>query len=1356
MKHLKLILLLFTTFIICFSAKGSDITYNIRQISNRDGLSNSAVICLFQDKDRHLWIGTYDGLNKYDGTDIQIYKPDIKNPHSISGNVIRRIIESKNDFLWIMTKGGLNKYSKKKNKIEAYFNEFREDSSIACDNQGNFYILTPTGTLSFYDFDKNEFKEVDVQNLKPTKGWCSLMIDFNNKVWITNNGIIRQYMLKYSENNNIELEWIGNFDHPYRVTHIYYDKGTLLFVDQTGDLYFIESDEKEFIRNIRPAIAEYGNISAILFDGRDIVIGFDTNGVIKLNHKKEYEIEKLPINCGVFSLFKDDTQDILWVGTDGQGLYACAHDGYIFNGINLEELPLKSQRPVRAIFSDPYGDLWLGTKGNGIIRIKGYENTSEYSWQNVQHLSVQNGLSNNAVFTFEMSTKNNVLWIGSSGPELNYYSFDDKKIHTLKNNDPISFVEVHNIIETSDTILWVSSQFSMLKVKIRKIGNMIETLNVKQYLFDIKDKQLYNKIYSVYQENDSIMWLAMRGNGAIRFNNVNGNYQLTTFNTKDGIAPMNDILSIHMDKNHTLWFGSSYGISSYKSLIDGNFLYKNYNENDGLLNNTIHGILESDNGLLWLSSNMGIILFDPVNETFQNFNQKSGMKVIEFSDNAYFKDEKTSKLFFGGIDGIVWIVQGESKKNNFVPPISFNKLYILNEEVNMDDFLIKKHGKEYLQFKHNQNFFTLSFSTNDFAKGVDRKFSYMLENFNEVWMNTDSREAQFTNIPPGEYTLKVKYGNESNQESQIASLNIIILPPWYMSLYAKLFYTLLIISLIVFLFRYLTKRYENKKIEMTQQLDRKYKEEMYENKLRFFTNITHEFCTPLTLIHAPSEKLLNYKGSDEFIKKYAHIIKSNTERLNNLVQEIIDFRRMETGNKIVKIENCDINEICDEIMSTFTTLSEENNIKFGLDINDHITWNSDHNCIRTILNNLISNAFKYTPAGGSININIKIENEELVLKVYNTGKGIKEEDIPYIFNRYSVLDNIKENSIKGLSSRNGLGLAISKSMIDLLEGNIQVNSQFGEYAEFIVRFPSLEIEGIEILDSLNKEIFKSQSSTHLSLNNEPRHYDKIKSNENISQDSDGRPKILIVDDNEEIRWVLKDILEDDYFIITAKDGNEGFEQLTNNMPELVITDIMMPNQDGISMTKQIKINPYTMHIPIIVISVKSAIDDKIESIESGADAYISKPFDIQFLKTMVRQLIEKHKKLKEYYNSTASSFNYLNGQLLPKEDRDFIHTVVRTIDQNIGDIEFSPEDLAESLSISLRSLYRKFKDLGLLSPKDFIKKQRIEYSAKLLLSTNLTISEIMYSAGFATRSHFYKEFTRRYNQSPTEYREEKM
>ena len=518
----------------------------------------------------------------------------------------------------------------------------------------------------------------------------------------------------------------------------------------------------------------------------------------------------------------------------------------------------------------------------------------------------------------------------------------------------------------------------------------------------------------------------------------------------------------------------------------------------------------------------------------------------------------------------------------------------------------------------------------------------------------------------------------------------------------------------------------------------------YEGKLRFFTNITHEFCTPLTLIYGPCERILHHENSDVFIKKYAQIIKSNTERLNSLIQEVIDFRRMETGNQTCHIQELNISELSQEIIESFSELSEQNSILLQTDVSPNIIWISDNSCFTKILNNLISNAFKYTPEKGTILISVKVINAKLEVKVYNTGKGISKENIPLIFNRYSVLDNIKENSIKGLSSRNGLGLAICHSMVELLQGIIKVESEVNQYAQFTVTLPQLEItENSSQKQEDVPKLIQKNSMNRQELENA------------TAGDKCAQPEatILIIDDNKELLWMLKDILSDEYAILTAENGEEGLALLKQETPDLIITDIMMPKVDGITLTKQIKSNKHTVHIPLVILSAKNTTDEKIEGIESGADAYIPRPFNTQYLVTVIRQLIKKQRELEQYYNSSASAFDFGGGQLLQKEDKEYLQTARELINKNMDNTLFGPEELAAAMQTSSRNLYRKFKNLNQPSPKDFIKEQRMTYAAKLLLTTTLTIQEVMYKTAFTNRSHFYKEFAKRYNQTPREYRE---
>ncbi len=1215
---------------------------------------------------------------------------------------------------------------------------------------GNLYIFDNSGILYFYDREINGFRAFSFSTAFQGRALQSFLIDRDDRIYITHQGVIERYYLDLSVPGEGTIKRYADFDHCCPVESTFYTREGLVFIDEKGDLYRIGKGENSlYMRNLADIIRENGDISSIIFDGEDLLIAFRTNGLIRLDAKNGYTSERMDINCGVFSLWKDEEQDIVWIGTDGQGIYACTKDDYIFKGINLKELPVKKERPVRAIHTDHLGALWLGTKENGIIRVRQYEDLSDYSLQHVDHFTINDGLCNDAVFAFCRSEANNVLWIGSNGPELNYYSYYDKKIHTLENPTSNRFPEVHALLEASASALWVASLNSLIRVDLEKRGSGMQVRDTELYSFSVANNRYYNQVYSLCQESDSIMWVGIRGNGVIRLNTETKEYRIITF-SDHGIAPMNDILCIHQDRNGTLWLGSSYGIIRLKYYPGGGFDYRNYNENDGLLNNTIHGILETSDGKLWLSSNTGLTLFDPEKESFRNFNHRTGLKTIEFSDNAYYKDVRRGVYFFGGVDGIVWIRHEDTPGKQFVPGILFTDIRIFNESFPLNNFVKNGNKEDYIQLTHKENFFTVSFISNDFINGENGNYSYQLENFSDVWMNTRSCEAQFTNIPPGEYFLKVRYNNGvNNLEGPAGVIRIVILPPWYLTIYARIFYTLLTLGFVFLSFSYARSRYERKKRKIARELDRKYKDEMYEEKLRFFTNITHEFCTPLTLMYGPSERILNYEKSDPFIRKYARIIRSNAERLNHLIQEIIDFRRMETGNKICHVEKCDMDEILQDILSSFTRLAEEHTIRFETDITSGLTWNTDYSCFTKIVNSLISNAFKYTPVGGTIRVSLQVHNNELLFKVYNTGKGITPENIPLIFNRYSVLDNIEENTVKGLSSRNGLGLAICRSMTELLQGEIRVESQVGEYAEFIVTLPCLHTERAETAAPAQPKTSIQTLAIPISEPAPGAGSGKV----SASGDKKDLPRILLIDDNQELLWMLEEMLADEYEITMAGDGEAGFRLMKQSVPDLIITDVMMPKMDGISLTRQIRENKHTMHIPLVILSARTSTDEKIEGIESGADAYIPKPFDPQYLKTIVRHLLENKKRLKEYYTTSASLYEFTGGQLLKTEDKAFYERITEILEEHLDNAEFTPERLAEEQGVSLRNLYSRFTEKELHPPRDFIKEQRVQYAAKLLLTTRITIQEVMYKTGFSTRSHFYKEFSKKYNQSPKEYRD---
>ena len=545
--------------------------------------------------------------------------------------------------------------------------------------------------------------------------------------------------------------------------------------------------------------------------------------------------------------------------------------------------------------------------------------------------------------------------------------------------------------------------------------------------------------------------------------------------------------------------------------------------------------------------------------------------------------------------------------------------------------------------------------------------------------------------------------------------------------------------------RWFLLKQQRKRLFALEKMEQQHKEELYEEKLRFFTNITHEFYTPLTLIYGPCERLLEYDHS-EYIQKYVTMIKANAERLNALIQEIIDFRRLETGHQVQCIQQVDVSALCNDIIHSFSELAERNNIQVENVVSEDIVWNTDRRSLMKILNNLISNAFKYTSAGGRIRVTVDVaDNQKLRIKVYNTGKGIRQEDIPLVFNRYKVLDGVEASNIKGMTSRNGLGLAICHSMVELLKGDIQIQSEYGSYAEFIVLLPMLDLT----LDIKGND--SSVSDVTSPANVAPQvSVDALNSTEKGADIAEN--KILVVDDNTEMLALLQESFSKDFNVIVAQNAEQALEKVKNETPSLIITDVMMPGMDGFELTRQLKQNKYTMSIPVIILSAKNSSQEKIVGFDAGADAYIGKPFEIDYLKAIVVRLIENRSKLKDYFNSSACAYDFSHGHLVKAEDKEFLLKVTEYIENHVDSEELSLEELAEYMQVSVRTLYRRFKEIGLDSPKDYIKEYRINLAAKLLRTTSLTVQEIIYKTGFINRSHFYKEFSKHYQMTPKDYR----
>ena len=564
--------------------------------------------------------------------------------------------------------------------------------------------------------------------------------------------------------------------------------------------------------------------------------------------------------------------------------------------------------------------------------------------------------------------------------------------------------------------------------------------------------------------------------------------------------------------------------------------------------------------------------------------------------------------------------------------------------------------------------------------------------------------------------------------------------PWYASWWAYLIYALCLLLLAALLIRSFILRSKRKKQELLNEIEKRHQKNVFESKLRFFTNIAHEFCTPLTLIYGPCGRILSSKGLSKFVVDYVQMIQTNAERLNNLIHELIEFRRIETGNREVRVESLNVSSIVKGIAKTFVEMAKSRNITFLSKIPEQVMWNSDKGFLNTIIINLISNAFKYTPDGQSIKIEVDTSGENmLTLRVANEGSTIKEKDFQYIFNRYAIFDNFENQDEKNFS-RNGLGLAISYNMAKLLNGTLKVENTSDGWVMFTLTLPVMELTtGVSETKRLMAE-YISKIDTQPILKLPQYEFDKM------------RPTLLVVDDEIEMLWFIGEIFSADFNVVTLQDP-ERLDQVMNEVyPNVIICDVMMPGMGGIELTRRIKSVKETAHIPIIVVSGRHEMEQQMEALSAGAEMYITKPFSAEYLRISVCQVIERKEVLKNYFSSPISSFEKSDGKLMHKESKKFLQSVLKIINDNITNKDLTPRYIADRLAISPRSLYRKMEEIGEDSPTDLIKECRLHIAKDLLLTTKKTIDEIVFDSGFSNKVTFFKVFREKYECTPKEFR----
>lgn len=1335
MKRTHFSLFCFSLFIIILCNTPHPLrAYSLRQFSNKDGLSNSAILSLFQDQQGSIWIGSCDGLNIFDGTNIQLYKPNSPKAQ-LSGNMISHITETEKDILWIQTNYGLDRLDTKR-QSRLSFPEFKESNFIIKSKDNEIFILKDDGY--FYHYKKQKFEKLNTPPIT-FRSVLATTIDANNILWIFSSDNKTQSYLIKKTNQGITLVPNNLFKHSEKILWAFAEEDLVYFIDATYALYEYNFINKQqyYISDLKTEIESRGEVSSIIKQKNDYYIGFKSSGMIILQYMTEqkikYQVQPTEIHSGIFCLMKDKFQDIVWIGTDGQGIYMYYNNAFSISNTLLDTPVYQISNPIRALYYDKEQTLWIGTKGGGILRIKSYSPETGISTSSDRITMNKSTLTDNIVYCFAPSCMNK-LWIGTESG-INYYSYKEEKLKELNIiADGKKVKYVHSINELNDTTLWISTVGEgIVKVTLKNSGTTPIVKTANRIVLD-NGRMASNHFFTSFQENDSTLWFGNRGYGVYYLNVKTGKLKSYIFNDTVNNQTANDIFAIHKNKQG-YWLGTSSGLL--------HFALNSANRNNLITSNTVHGILEDSQGNLWISTNQGVIRFNQQNNVGQIYDRGSGLATTEFSDGAFYKDNQTGTLFFGGTNGFVTIKSNNFLPENYMPQMHLKGLSIFGKEQNIYDFIQKKGKQEVLTLDYDQNFFCINFMAIDYINGNNYSYFYKLDKKSGNWIeNGTSPNTTFSNLSSGQYTLLIKYRNNINgKESEPQSLIICITPPWYLSSWAYIVYSLLFISLSAAGIFQFIRKYRHKQDHMIEKMNREKKEEIYESKLRFFTNITHEFCTPLTLIYGPCEKILSHKNTDTYIHKYARMIQQNAEKLNSLILELLEFRQLETGNKIRSIQNLPVSDEFQNIAESFCELAESKSVNYQINIEPDIQWNTDMSCFNKIVTNLFSNAFKYTPDKGTIIAELKLKSQMLTLRISNSGKGIEKENLSKIFDRYKILDSFE---VYGKNSRSGLGLAICKSMTTLLNGEITVDSTPNEITTFTVTLPAL-------LPSEQNTSQNMNQTPQLVANSQP-----IKLEQTVTDYDTSKQTIMIIDDDPSMLWFVSEIFVNTYNVLSFDNAKDALASLELKQPDLIISDVMMPEFDGLSFTQCVKQNKLWSHIPFILLSALHHEDDQVKGIESGAEAYVTKPFNVKYLEKIAYRLIQRKSDLKEYYNSVFSTFEMENGNCIHKEDQEFMNKVLETIDQNITNSNLSVELLSSAIGFSTRQFYRKLKPITDKSPADIIKEYRLTKAERLLLTKSYSIEEIMDKVGFTNRGTFYKLFSLRFGMPPRQYREKQI
>ena len=1369
-RHMAILLVAFP----CFGQQ----LRNVQFTSINQQLSQHTVTAIVQDKYGFLWIGTTSGLNKYDGWNMVTYEHQEDGRAGLQSGHISTIYEDSEGLLWIGTfGGGLHQYDAQNDVFISYQHDEQDigslsDNSVSAifeDHLQNLWIGTTDGGLNMLAKGSEKFIHY-IQNK-------------DDPFSISNN-----YITGIVEGRGGTL-WIGTWGGGLNLL----DTRSSRFIHYLNEPDHESSLSSNIIRSMMHD--SNGNVWVATQDGLNRV-SYGASGKYNIDRVKiNNEIKGKKFNV-VLSILKD-SQGRLWAGTENGGITVLDK--------NLESLSHftydsgtdygLSSNSIWSLYEDRTGIIWIGTFNQGLQKIDMNNRKFTHHRQNPFN---PNSLSHNSVSSFAEDANNNI-WIGTDGGGLNYWD-PEKNIYThcdnLSHPGPglLSDAVLSLLIDRKDA-LWVGTwhggisilpkgkkhfeEFVLDPVADHKNGkgnifSMIEDREARiwicafrdgLFMYDTQSKEVKkfshdpgdgasissNLVSTVLEDDKGILWVGTQGGGLNKYveNGDKSFFEKYFYDARDSTSLSSDVVtSLSLDSHNRLWVGTSSGLN----LMDqekGSF--RRFTKKEGLPNEVICGMLEDDNGKLWISSNKGLSQMDLETYHVNTYNVSDGLQSTEFFKQSFFR-RSNGELLFGGINGFNSFSPSDIRTNEFAPPVYFKDFRISNKSVQLgkDSPLGESlFTTREINLDYDQNNFSFEFSVISFYQTERNQYAYQLVNYDDDWQEIGNRRnANYTNVPAGSYEFIVKATNSDGQWSdKTASVYINIFPAWYDTRLAYILYITVIVMALVWAFRTIVNRERLKtRLEM-EHMELSKMQELNEMKSRFFANISHEFRSPLTLILGPLKSMYEGNFTGDYKEQFAVMIR-NGESLLNQINQLLDLSQLESENMKLEASLQDIVEFVRSIAHSFSSLANDKYIHYRVELPHHpINVYFERDKLERVVFNLLSNAFKYTPEFGKVIISAHRDGQKAVITVQDSGVGIPADEVEHIFNRYYRVNDTKIKTKKGT----GIGLSLTKELVELHKGEIKLHSIEGNGTTFRVYLPL----GKEHLSPSDITTQPGDTGSR-QYNGVEWHYPQPKETEpGITGEPAGPmeslPVILVVEDNKDINNYVRQVLEPTYRVLQASNGQEGLELAVENIPDLIISDIMMPEMDGYEMCKKVKSDVKTSHIPIILLTAKASGKSTLEGFEIGADYYITKPFDPKLVVLRVRNILKSRDQFKD------SLLNKENLDIDPKRvkiasrDKSFLKNAVEIVEKNMSNSDFYVDDLSKELGLSRMQLYRKLKGLIGQSANEFIRSVRLKRAAQLIEQDQLTISEITYEVGFNDLQYFRDCFKKQFGINPSEY-----